>query len=69
MTDERTTTPDLRDLPPDALLTRRQMAAISGFTDQSFKKWARENRGPRITVVEGRPRYRVDDARKWLGAA
>ncbi len=60
--------PDLNNLPPDALLTRAQMAAISGFTDQAFKKWASENRGPVITRVEGLPRYRVADARKWLGA-
>ena len=61
--------PDIQVLPPDALLTRRQMAVLSGYTEQAFKKWAKEHRGPRITVVEGRPRYRVADARAWLGAA
>jgi hypothetical protein len=61
--------PNVAVLPADALLTRRQMAALSGYTEQAFKKWARENRGPAITVVEGRPRYRVADARIWLGAA
>lgn len=69
MDKNRSSIPDLRTLPLDALLTRRQIAAISGYTEQAFKKWARENRGPRITRVEGRPRYRVEDARKWLGAA
>ncbi|WJI60696.1 hypothetical protein NLY43_18925 [Mesorhizobium sp. C416B] len=62
-------TPDLSTLPPDALLTRKQMSALSGFTEQAFKKWARLCRGPHITVIEGRPRYRVADARAWLGAA
>ncbi|MER9579229.1 hypothetical protein NKI78_26980 [Mesorhizobium sp. M0400] len=62
-------TPNLAVLPPDALLTRKQMSALSGFTEQAFKKWARERRGPHITVIEGRPRYRVADARAWLGAS
>lgn len=61
--------PDLQQLPPDALLTRQQMVAISGYALQTFKKWARENRGPHITFVEGRPRYRVEDAQKWLRGA
>ncbi|CDX62883.1 hypothetical protein MPL3365_80051 [Mesorhizobium plurifarium] len=60
--------PDLASLPSDAVLTRRQMSALSGYTVQAFKKWAREGRGPAITPVEGRPRYRVADARAWLGA-
>jgi hypothetical protein len=60
--------PDLAALPSDAVLTRRQMSALSGYKVQTFKKWAREGRGPAITSVEGRPRYRVADARTWLGA-
>lgn len=59
--------PELGALPSDALLTRKQMALLSGYTEQAFKKWARENRGPKVTTVEGRPRYRVEEARKWLG--
>jgi len=61
--------PDIAKLPDDALLTRQQVVLLSGFTDQALKKWARENRGPAITVVEGRPRYRVADARAWLAGA
>jgi len=61
--------PDISKLPPDALLTRQQLAALAGFTEQALKKWARESRGPAITVVEGRPRYRVADARAWLSGA
>ncbi|MER9654406.1 hypothetical protein NKJ26_12935 [Mesorhizobium sp. M0152] len=62
-------TPNLAALPADALLTRKQMSALSGFTEQAFKKWARLRRGPNVTVIEGRPRYRVADARAWLGSA
>lgn len=61
--------PDLSALPSDALLTRAQMVCLSGYSEQAFKKWAHQGRGPTITVVEGRPRYRVADARIWLGAA
>lgn len=49
-----TTIPDIRSLPADALLTRRQIAAISGYTEHAFRKWARLGRGPRITLIEGR---------------
>jgi hypothetical protein len=59
--------PDLSTLPDAALLTRSQLAALSGYTEQAFKKWAREKRGPKITPVEGRPRYRADHVRAWLG--
>jgi hypothetical protein len=61
--------PDISHLPDDAVLTRKQMIALSGFKESAFKKWAREKRGPAITTVEGLPRYRVADARIWLGAA
>lgn len=61
--------PDVAALPPDALLTRQQMVALSGYSEAAFKKWARESRGPAITVVEGRPRYRAADARAWLAGA
>lgn len=58
--------PDLTLLPPDALLTRNQMVALSGFSMAAFRKWAREDRGPAITFVQGRPRYRVETALEWL---
>lgn len=61
--------PDLTTLPDTALLTRSQVAGLAGYTEQALKKWAREGRGPRVTIVEGRPRYSVRDAREWMGAA
>lgn len=60
--------PDLAALPGDALITRNQLAAVSSFALVTLKLWAREGRGPRITVVEGRPRYRVRDVREWMGS-
>jgi len=58
--------PNLAEMPGDALMTLKQVAALSSFTEQAFKKWAREGRGPTITRVEGRPRYRVADVRRWI---
>lgn len=60
--------PDLAVLPPDALLTRKQVVAISGFALQTLKMWPAQGKGPRVTMVEGRPRYRVADLRQWMGA-
>ncbi|MBL8577764.1 MAG: hypothetical protein JNK47_11090 [Mesorhizobium sp.] len=58
--------PDIGALPADALLTRQQMVALSGYSEAAFKKWGRQRRGPAFVVVEGRPRYRAADARAWL---
>jgi hypothetical protein len=59
--------PDLATLPPDALLTRRQLSMICGYTLQTLKMWPAQGRGPKITRLEGRPRYRVADVREWMG--
>lgn len=61
--------PDLEKLPDTALLTRRQLSDLSSFALITLKVWAKKGRGPQITVVEGRPRYRVRDVREWMGAA
>jgi hypothetical protein len=61
--------PDLAALPGEAVITRQQLAAVSSFALVTLKLWAREGRGPRITKIEGRPRYRVRDVREWMGAA
>ena len=62
-----TRAPDIAILPGDALLTRRQLVQISGFALQTLKAWPAQGKGPRITTVEGRPRYRVADVREWMG--
>ena len=61
--------PDIARLPDDALLSRSQIAALSGFSIPALKKWAREGRGPAITYVEGRPRTKVRDFRLWVDGA
>ena len=60
--------PDLDRLPASALLTRNQVCALSGFARITLTVWSRNGRGPKITVVEGRPRYRAGDVIAWMGA-
>lgn len=57
---------DIGVLPADALLTRRQLEQITGFRAQTFKNWAAAGRGPKVTTIEKRPRYRAADVREWL---
>ena len=65
---DQTESPDLAELPADALLTRRQVCALSGFALVTLQVWSAKGRGPKITHIEGRPRYRVQDVREWMGA-
>lgn len=60
---------DIDALPDSAFLTRKQVAFMSGFAVQTFKKWAKIGRGPAITHVEGRPRYRAADVRAWVAGS
>lgn len=63
---DRTRPVNIASLPSDALLTRRQLEQITGFRVQTLKNWAAVGRGPRITTVEKRPRYRAADVRAWI---
>ena len=58
--------PDFGSLPDEALLTRDQVAALSGFAVVTLKMWAPKGRGPKITYLEGRPRFKVRDVRAWM---
>jgi predicted DNA-binding transcriptional regulator AlpA len=57
---------DLEALPRTALLTRKQVAHAIGFSEVTLKTWAREDRGPAITRIEGLPRFRVADVLEWM---
>ncbi|WP_293856998.1 helix-turn-helix domain-containing protein [uncultured Alsobacter sp.] len=58
--------PNLAALPPEAFLTTKQVAQVSGFSEQTVRKWGFVGRGPKLTKVEGCPRYRVQDVRAWM---
>lgn len=59
--------PDLDKLPPCALLTYTQVAKLAGYSLVTIKRWAADGRGPRMTRIEGRPRFAVRDVKAWLG--
>ncbi len=65
---DSTRVPDLNRLPPTSLLTTRQVSLISGYAEITFKVWRGQggSRGPKVTYVEGRPRYFVRDVRAWI---
>jgi hypothetical protein len=58
--------PDISRLPPDAFITIKQLANLTGFAPLTVKAWRRHGRGPKASIVNGRPRYRVSDVRAWL---
>jgi predicted DNA-binding transcriptional regulator AlpA len=59
---------DLQKLPPSALLTREQVAEITGFSMTTLKRWASLGKGPRITRVERLPRFKVSDVLDWMAS-
>ena len=59
--------PDLDALPPIAFCTTDQVARLIGYSAVTVKLWRAQGKGPRVTVVAGRPRYMVRDLREWMG--
>ncbi|WP_370644478.1 helix-turn-helix transcriptional regulator [Ruegeria sp. SCSIO 43209] len=57
---------DLQSLPISAFVTRAQLAPFLGFSLPTLNRWASEGKGPRITYLENRPRYRVSDVLAWI---
>lgn len=60
--------PDLAALPDHALLTPKQVHSLTGFAVITLRVWAAKGRGPKVTRIEGMPRYQVRDVREWLEA-
>lgn len=60
------TIPDLAALPGDAFITTKQLANLTGYAPLTVKGWRRHGRGPKVSIINGRPRFRVDDVRAWL---
>ena len=59
---------DLNALPDLACLTTKQLAVLTGFAEITLKTWRGQEtgRGPRVTYIEGRPRYLVRNVKNWL---
>jgi predicted DNA-binding transcriptional regulator AlpA len=47
-------------------VTRRQAAALTGFSESALRKWEREGRGPRVLKISRSVRYLLSDLRAWL---
>jgi hypothetical protein len=58
--------PDLAALPAHAVITRRQFCELVSVALPTAKLWAKQGRGPKVTCIEGRPRYLAGDVREWL---
>jgi hypothetical protein len=61
--------PDLNTLPSHAVITRGQFCELVSIALPTAKLWAKQGRGPKVTYIEGRPRYLVGDLREWLASA
>jgi hypothetical protein len=59
---------DLDALPDCTLLKRDEVASWLRLSTATLERWAAKARGPPITRVDGRPRYRLGDLRAWLSA-
>jgi hypothetical protein len=62
--------PDIRlvfdRLSDDALLDDAQIGALAGRAASTIKRWRREGKTPKVTMLNGLPRVRAGDARPWL---
>lgn len=61
--------PDLDKLPGTAACTTEQAARVSGYANNTLRVWRGQGRGPKVTMIGGRPRYLVRDLRQWMGLA
>ncbi len=52
--------------PQPALLTRDDAARYLGVSYKTLERWAAEGRGPKITRIGGRPKYRRADLDEYL---
>ena len=61
--------PALCGAPDETLLTRAEMSALTGNAVVTLRLWEKQGRGAPVVRVEGRPRYRLGDVRRWLNVA
>ncbi len=48
------------------LLTERDLAAITGLSVASARRWRLLHQGPRFIKINSAVRYRLEDVREWL---
>lgn len=59
---------NLSDLPPDALLSDKEVAAALRISPGNLRNWRAQRRGPRTICLGRSVRYRVADLRDFLAA-
>ncbi len=60
---------DFQHLADDVLLDDAQIAALSGFSIPTHKRWRAEGKGPAFIRLNGHPRSTVGAVRNWLASA
>lgn len=61
---------EISGAPDEMVLTIQDVAAISGFAPVTLRLWHFQggDRGPQQIRIEGRPRYRLGEVRRWLAS-
>lgn len=60
--------PDLSGAPDELLLAPSEVTALSGIAEVTWRLWRRQRRGPAWLVIEGMPRLKLGEYRRWLNA-
>lgn len=60
--------PDLSGAPDELLLAPSELTALSGIAEVTWRLWRRQGRGPTWVVIEGMPRLKLGEYRRWLNA-
>ena len=59
---------DLNDLPPDALLSDKEVAAALRISPGNLRNWRSQRRGPSVVLLGRSVRYQVKSLREFLAA-
>lgn len=60
--------PDLSGAPDELLLAPSEVSALSGIAEITLYVWRKQGRGPAWLVIEGMPRLKLGEYRRWLNA-
>lgn len=58
----------LAGAPDETLLNPAQVVALSGLAPETLRLWRKQGRGPAWLVLEGMPRLKLGEYRRWLNA-
>lgn len=58
----------LAGAPDETLLNPAEVVALSGLAPETLRLWRKQGRGPAWLVIEGMPRLKLGEYRRWLNA-